>query len=316
MLVLTTTLAFLTGPAGAQEIQQIPTSVFGDGDPANGVEDSRQQVLGGRQRGVSLRDQQMNAGTVVCDGKVRGTAMVIDTRPFAPGLKGAILVSAAHVLYDLNSKQRFRRCKFHFLALSELSRYQAEIDLQRVKLGSYDPYQATTGLQFGEGDWAFLYVPKPWKRFERSEALRAGTFSFEDLDSFQQAGGELQLIAYDSRSRVISVSRHCQVVESHADDLGGGAWRGQLLDDCDSGGGSSGGGIVAIVDGQQYLVGIRNGAHWSEQVFPATDYPDGPPQGAKWDQRSNTNFARAFDSTLIRELEKFSLSLLEDDTLY
>jgi len=294
----------------------VPVNIFGDGDPTNGVEDDRQQLLSGRRRGVSLADQRMNAGTIKCDGKIRGTAMVIDTREFAPTLKGAVLASAAHVLYDLDKNIRFKRCEFHFLALGELHRYQAKIDLRQLKMGNYDPDKATSGLEFGEGDWVFMYVPKPWKDFDPGEALVPSVFSFINMESFQQSGGELRLIAYDAEAGVISVSGHCRVIESHSGDLGGGTWKGQLLDDCDSASGSSGGGIVAISQGKQYLIGIRNGAHWSEQTYPFDQYPLGPPDGANWDRSANTNFARALDSTLLRELESFSLSLIRGEALF
>lgn len=100
-------------------------------------------------------------------------------------------------------------------------------------------------------------------------------------------------------------------MESARGDLGGGAWKGQLLDNCDSADGASGGGIVAVIDGQQYLVGIRNGSHWSEDVFPRKGFPDGPPDGSVWSRHANTNFARSIDSELIFELKKF-LNLIEN----
>ena len=302
--------------ASAGDWRVTPVNIFGDGDPSNGVEDDRQQLLGGRRRGGSLEDQRMNAGTIKCDGKIRGTAMVIDTRGFAPGLEGAVLVSAAHVLYDLDKKTRFKRCEFHFLALGELRSYHAKIDLQRIKMGDYDPGQATNGLEFGEGDWVFMYVPKPWKGFDRAEALVPGVFTFTKMESFQQAGGELRLIAFDAKAGVISVSAHCRVVESGRGDLGGGVWKGQLLDDCDSASGSSGGGIVAVSQGEQRLIGIRNGSHWSMKAYPVEEYPLGPPDGANWDQSANTNFARAFDSALLGELHRFSLSMISADALF
>ncbi len=290
----------------------VPVNIFGDGNPDNGIEDSREQVMGGRRRGISLADQRMNAGTVKCDGRIRGTAMVVDTREFAPGLKGAVLASAAHILYDLDKKQRFKRCEFHFLALGELARYQAKIDLNYLRMGDFDPGEATGGVEFGEGDWVFLYVPRPWKNFDPDETLALREFSYLQTEPYQQSGGEFRLIAFDSSARVISVSRNCTVIESNGDDLGGGAWKGQLLDDCDSAGGASGGGIVAVMNQKQYLIGIRSGSHWSEQVYPANDYPAGPPDGSVWDRHTNTNFGRAIDAGLLGELSEF-IQGLEDE---
>jgi hypothetical protein len=308
-ILLTTSLLLVTSPVFAQVFDSAPVNIFGDGNPNNGVEDSRQQVLGGRRRGVSLADRRMNAGTIKCDGKIRGSAMVIDTREFAPNLNGAVLVSAAHVLFDLEKGERFKRCEFHFLALGELARYRVKIDLVNTGMGNFDPLMATEGLEFGEGDWVFLYVPKTWRGYDPNEALVLRDFSFSQMESYRQSGGELRLVAFDSSSGTISVSRDCTVIESRADDLGGGGWAGQLLDDCDSGSGASGGGIVAVLDNKQYLIGIRGGSHWSEQEFPVTEYPNGPPEGALWDLHSNTNFGRAIDAQIMQVLQEFTRAL-------
>jgi hypothetical protein len=290
----------------AQSFGRTPVNIYGDGDPNNGVEDSRQQILGGRGKGIGLADQRMNAGTIKCDGKVRGTAIVVDTREFAPGLSGVVLASAAHVLFDLEKAKRFKRCEFHFLALGHLARYRVKIDLARLGMGSFDPLRATDGFEFGKGDWVFMYAPKTWRGYDPDDALTVRDFSFSQLESYRQSGGELRLIAFDSTAGVISVSKDCIVIESALDDLGGGHWAGQLLDDCDSGGGASGGGIVAVIGEKQYLIGIRSGSHWSEQEFPSKDYPDGPPDGAVWDRKSNTNFGRAIDAEIMQVLQGFT----------
>ena len=279
-ILLGFSLALLAVSAVGQDFQRVPVTVFGDGDPYNGVEDSREPVMGGHMpAGLGP-----NAGSLKCDGKVRGTAMVVDTREMAPGLPGVVLATAAHVLYDLEAQQRFRRCDFHFMALGALTGYRARVDLDRSRLGEFDPARATSEAGFGEGDWAF---------------------DFTGSGAFRESGGEIKLVALDTASGTISLSSDCSVVESGAGDLGGGAWPGQLLDDCDSGGGASGGGIVAVLEGQPYLVGIRTGSHWSGQVFPAGDYPAGPPDGSLWDPHYNTNFARALDQRLLEELRDF-----------
>jgi hypothetical protein len=152
-------ISFTTISARAQMITPVQVNIFGDGNPENGVEDGREQVLGGWQKGLGLADQRMNAGTVKCDGKNRGTAMVVDTHEFADGLKGVVLASAAHVFYDLERNRLFKRCEFIFLALGELSGYRAKIDLKNSRMGNYDPAGATGGVDFCEGDWSFVYVP-------------------------------------------------------------------------------------------------------------------------------------------------------------
>ena len=314
--LLSLLMCFVSVSVSAQMVTGIQVNIFGDGNPENGVEDNREQVLGGRNKGLNLADQRMNAGTVRCDGKNRGTAMVVETSEFAVGLKGVVVASAAHVFYDLEKNRRFKRCEFHFLALGELSGYRAKIDLSHVRMGDYDPARATENVDFGEGDWAFVYIPKPWRNFNPLESVKMREFSALQLDSFHQSGGELRLIAFDASEGVISASRNCTVIESSHDDLGGGSWNGQLLDDCDSADGASGGGIVAVISGQQYLVGIRNGSHWSEQTFPGSEYPRGPPDGSVWNRHTNTNFARSIDKLLIRELKMFTKDIEKQEKAF
>ncbi len=302
-------LTLIAGHTGAQGQRGTAVSIFGDGNPANGVEDDRRQIFDRHRERGNGTTQGLGVGTIKCDGRIRGTAMVLNTRQFAPALDGAVLISAAHVLYDLKKKRPFKRCDFHYLALGEISRYRARIDLGQVRTGGFDPSKATDSKSFGVGDWAFLYVPRPWRGFRMAEAIQAQALSFPELEAFRQSGGELRLIAYDAVSRAISISGNCTVIESQHDDLGGGAWKGQLLDNCDSGGGASGGGIVAVLKGKQVLVGIRSGSHWSEEVFPVKKYPAGPPAGSLWDRKANTNFGRAIDTHLLRELELFSRKL-------
>ena len=134
-------------------------------------------------------------------------------------------------------------------------------------------------------------------------------FSFSQLDSYGQSGGEFRLLAFDSSTGFISESKDCMVVESGNDDLGGGTWKGQLLDDCDSADGASGGGVIAVFNQQHFLIGIRSGSHWSEQVYPVGSFPKGPPDGSVWDRRSNTNFGRAIDVSLLHELEQYIQTL-------
>jgi hypothetical protein len=319
--VITRTLASLmlflvVNVASAGNPDAIFVNVFGDGNPENGIEDNRQQIMGGRDSATGLSDQRLNGGTIKCDGKIRGSAMVIDTREIAPALNGVILASAAHVLYDLEKNRLFKRCQFHFLALDQLSSYKAKIDLKRMRKGGFDPTGDFNGSEFGEGDWVFLYIPKPWKSFRPNDSLTLADFSFKQTESYLQSGGEIRLIAYDSKTRVMSSSSECTVMESHTDDLGGGTWKGQLMDDCDSTGGASGGGIVAVVNHQHYLIGIRSGSHWSEDMYPLSSFPMGPPEGSPWSRQLNTNFGRAIDAKIMQQLVDFVYQVNKyEDTL-
>ena len=296
-------------PLSAQMARIVPVNIFGDGNPLNGVEDSREPVTGREGNGRDPHVQQMNAGTITCDGKFRGTAMVVDTREFAPDLEGVVLVSAAHVLFNLDKNRLFRRCKFYFMGWDKIAGYRSKIDLKKIRMGNFNPRPSNGGREGARGDWVFLYVRKPWKKFNPDQSIGLREFSFSQLESYRQSGGEFRLLAFDSSAGAISESRNCNVVESNGDDLGGGTWKGQLLDDCDSGDGASGGGIIAVLNQQQYLIGIRNGSHWDEQVYSADRFPMGPPAGSAWDRRSNTNFGRAIDIFLLEEISLLIQSL-------
>jgi len=289
-------------PLSAQVVRATPVNIFGDGNPLNGVEDSRKPVTEGDGNGADPGGPKMSAGTITCDGKFRGTAMVVDTRELAPDLEGVVLASAAHVLYNLDRNRLFRRCKFYFMGRDRVSGYRSKIDLKKVRMGDFDPRQSTGSGEFGEGDWVFIYLPKPWAKFNSDQSIRLREFSFSQLGSYRQSGGEFRFVAFDSSSGVISESRDCNVVESDGHDLGGGTWKGQLLDDCDSADGASGGGIIATLNQQHYLIGIRNGSHWNEQVYSNDRFPSGPPDGSVWDRRFNTNFGRAIDAYLMNEI--------------
>lgn len=304
-------ISFNTLPASARSPDRVSVNIYGDGNPGNGAEDSREQL-----RPIHPGEQRISAGTIKCAGKIRGSAMVINTRVFAPVLKGAMLVTAAHVFYDLQKKRRFRRCEFQYPARGRLDGYRVRIRPDHVKMGRFDPMQTTTGLKFGEGDWAFVYIAEPWKSFRPDEGFNLRRFSNIEMESLQQSGGDIRIIAYDSSARAMSESSSCMVFESNSDDLGGGTWQGQLLDDCDSADGASGGGIVARVDQEQYVIGIRSGSHWSEKMYPAGEFPTGPPEGAVWNRQTNTNFARAIDDHVLNELEKFVTSLKKNRAFF
>ena len=304
-------MTVVASPLSAQTARIVPVNIFGDGNPLNGVEDSREAVTGREGDGRGSHGQQMNAGTITCDGKFRGTAMVVDTREFAPDLEGVILVSAAHVLFNLDKNRLFRHCKFYFMGWDKVTGYRSKIDLKKIWMGNFDPRLSNGGSEVARGDWVFLYLRKPWKKFNPDQSIGLREFSFSQLGSYRQSGGEFRLLAFDSSAGVISESRNCVVVESDGNDLGGGTWKGQLLDDCDSADGASGGGIIAVLNQQHYLIGVRNGSHWDEQVYPADRFPSGPPDGSAWDRRSNTNFGRAIDKTLLGELSLLIRSLEE-----
>ena len=283
-LLAVVSLLLLTG--------QLSANVFGDGDPDNGDEDerSRLEAAGGYPGNVPA--WPMSAGTLFCDGKLRGTAMLVDPGQHQPPVTGLFLVTAAHVLFDLETATPFAQCSFHFMGLGGLDGYHVRLEPEWIRSGAFEPASDPGNPLFGADDWAFAWLPEAWPYAGRVGAVPL--MSLEQLRMLPSGDAQFDLVAWDQQQGRMSLSGACQVVESGPEDLGGGAWAGQLLDDCDSADGASGGGLMAVTRSGRYLVGIRTGSHWS----PAA-YPDGPIPGSAWDIRHNTNFARAIDAELL-----------------
>jgi hypothetical protein len=290
----------LSGPGSGVAIQVQKVNIFGDGNPANGIEDSRIDMSAPGWNVESRRPWNMGAGTVHCDGQNRGSAMIVDTREFGRLSTGLIIATSAHVLYDLERQRRFSACRFHYMALDHLPGYQAAISLKQSLLGGFDPSDPRNTAAFGKEDWAFLYVAESLPGLPATGRLRLK--AYQQTLQADSKPFTYQFIAYSPSVNSITISTACRVLESEHGDLGGGEWAGQLLDDCDSEGGASGGALVASAGGDHYLVGIRSGSHWDKERYPQQKYPGGPPDGAAWDIFKNTNFSRAIDDELIAAL--------------
>lgn len=282
-------------------------NVFGDGDPANGVEDDRRGLNSAEAPGSAADTWRRGTGTIVCDGQVRGSATLLDVSGFSDRVNGEFLATAAHVLVNLETGRPFRQCVFVLLALAELPGYRAAIDPDWVRAGPFQTASDRRAPGFGKHDWAFIFLP---------EIDRPANFARRVVPGAFDAAGEAPdaadhfLVAWDSTQQRMAVSGGCRVRQSGADDIGGGGWAGQLLDDCDSGFGASGGGLIKASDSGTYLVGIRTGSHWSPEAWPPRVFPSGPPPGARWDLRANTNFARGLDQELLDELGRLVREVL------
>ncbi|NIM70051.1 MAG: hypothetical protein GTO48_06275 [Xanthomonadales bacterium] len=294
--------AELLPPSG---VRAQPASIFGDGDAANGVEDGRITPRSRHWNDAEYRPWNASAGTIFCDGAVRGSATLLDTTTTAPALRGLVAVTSAHVLVDLTNGKPYTRCAFHWMGLSQVRSSQWSVDLRHLRAGRFDALQNRERAAFGREDWAFLYLPDAPREFGRLQIA-----SYRTLAA-RVAGVQpvYRMIAYSARLGGMGISAACKVVESGPGDLGGGGWSGQLLDDCDSEQGASGAALIASAEGRHRLVGIRSGTHWDADLFPAQLYPQGPPPGLRWDVRRHTNFSRAIDPELIAALESLLAEL-------
>jgi hypothetical protein len=282
--------------AGSLLICPAAANVFGDGDPANGAEDERVVMNAATYRINGIDGAPVSGGTIYCEGEIRGSAIVLDVEDIAPGATGDFLATAAHVLWDLDGKRQFRDCEFRYQGLAEVPGFQLAIDPRRTRSGQFDPAADRGSPGFGREDWAVVHLSgehEPWPG--KVKALEYQSSRRDHLTHFF-------LVAFNDQQERMSLSGNCTVLESTPGDLGGGAWAGQLLDDCDSGPGASGGGLLAQVGDQRFLVGIRTGAHWSAEQFPVRRFPDGPPAGSIWNIQVNTNFSRAVDADLLEAI--------------
>lgn len=277
-------------------------NVFGDGDPRNGVEDDRRELNSRQTPGRPLDRWRNSAGTIQCDGRNRGSAMILDVGHYAADVPGTFLATAAHVLVDLDTGRDFANCEFHFLALGQVPGNQQGIDRHWVRAGPFLPRADAREPAFGQHDWAFIWLPPGDK--EPTAVGRIRPAAYEAVLAAAGSRVDFLLVAFDRSAGALGVSAPCTVVHSTPEDLGGGAWRGHLLDDCDSGDGASGGGLVVDAGTEQVLVGIRAGAHWSPATYPRDRFPSGPPAGSPWDVRQNTNFARAIDAEMLDTLRE------------
>jgi hypothetical protein len=267
-----------------------PGAVFGDGEPGNGTEDDRRPLAeAGGGAGEPLSWPQ-SAGTIHCDGQIRGTGLLLDPEISGSQPEGAFIVTAAHVLLDPETGLPFESCAFHFMALGALPGYHAVVDPDWVRAGPFNPRQQRDSASFGRHDWAFAYLPDGW-----AYQSPVGLWKLAEVEP--RLGDDMarfHLLAWARESEQITVTGPCRVVSSAADDLGKGGWPAHLLDDCDSSGGASGGGLLATGADGIYLVGIRSGSHHDPEV-----YPSGPAPGDRWDVGENTNYARGVDQELL-----------------
>jgi len=293
--------SWLESQGYGDSLDYLAVNIFGDGDPANGIEDNRIDMSSPLWNSDQRRSWNMGAGTVHCDGRNRGSAVIVDTSMFGGLDHGKIIATSAHVLFNLETKLRFKACRFHFMAIDHLPGYQADIRYEYSLLGDFDPSSPRTSDQFGKEDWAFLYIDDEVPGISTAGSLKL--LPFVEAKTVNDDDTSFQFIAWSRSADSISISTSCEIKESGGSDLGGGSWPGQLLDNCDSEGGASGGGLIARNSSGYYLVGIRSGSHWDGDTYPADTFPSGPPDGSTWDITKNTNFGRAIDRELIAKLQ-------------
>lgn len=246
-----------------------------------------------------LRDWLQQAGTIFCDGAVRGSA-VLATQPAADMTPSdLILVTAAHVFYDLELGQRWQRCFYHHQGMAARPGYRVPLRWEWVQTGDFNPLSNPSHAQQGAGDWAFVWLGGQWTPPEGTTGFRLGTLSAGGQPPFKLAS-----VAWHSQRQQLGAVGACQGVWSGHDDLGGGLWSGQLLDDCDDADGASGGALLQQRNGSVVLVAVRGGSHHALES-------GAPEAGAQWNVQQRTNYARALDANVLEALDGFLRELAD-----
>lgn len=178
------------------------------------------------------------AGTIYCDGKVRGSAVYISPPQEIADIADdvALVLTAAHTLFDLQSGQSYKVCEYR-----PQNKRLSGIAVSRVSQHGYRVTD-TDRIAQAESDIAFLmlsYSP-------RQPALHLGQQS-------QLISGPLALLGYHAELGDMTASKHCQPQDS--DQFPSTAL---LLHNCRAGAGTSGAPIVDLLSSQ--IVAIHGGA--------------------------------------------------------
>jgi hypothetical protein len=286
--------------------QGVDAGVFGDGDPTNGDEDDRRTLSEGAAM-AGLSDWYRSGGTVFCDGAVRGSATIVDLDGLTPRRGGVVIVTAAHVLVDLATGLPWEQCEYRHQGLGELPGYQAPLQARFTLKGMFDTTAEPGDPENANGDWAFVWLGSDWNQPGGTRGL-----SLADVHRAADGRGLLGLLAWDPGRGQLTLAAGCRAVLSRVDDLSGDAQGRQLLDNCDSGTGASGGALILAHGGVARLIGIRGGHHWNVDRWPPDRFPQGPPRGLPWDPTNHTNYARAVDAELLVSLRQWWAELVTD----
>ena len=254
-----------------------PTStaaIFGDGNPANGIEDKRL---------LAPIDLQRSVGTVICDGGLRGTAVHISLmHSDSDSLQqGSIILTAAHVLYDPDTAQRYEKCAYH-----PQGKRLSGVIFTRVSAHDFKP-TTNNKIQQANQDIVFIALKKKLRH------------SGMKLNLTGQSSRRLQLLGFNESQDNISISSNCQPFLSQtfvSPQL--------LLHDCDAGRGASGGPLIDAETGT--VVGIHGG---TLLFSPLGKESRNAIAGASVDPETMVNQARKIDVDVLTKLHEFTAYL-------
>ncbi len=175
------------------------------------------------------------AGTIYCDGKVRGSAAYISP-PQEIADDVALALTAAHTLFDLQSGQPYKACEYR-----PRNKRLSGIAVSRVSQHGYQTTDSDKIAQ-AEQDIAFLML----SHHPAQPALQLRQQS-------PPISGPLTIIAYHAKLGDITTSEPCQPIDTIQPPNSA-----LLLHNCQAGAGTSGAPIFNLNSGE--LVAIHGGA--------------------------------------------------------
>lgn len=245
------------------------SAVFGDGDPDNGIEDSRTDPPAQLLKAV---------GTVFCDGGLRGTATLVSANPSTNRGRPSIIVTAAHVLFDAETGLPFSNCSYR-----PQNKRLNSVPFAEISQHAYRPLSHNKMRQ-SEADIVFVALQR---RLHQQPLLLA----------LPDSASQLQLLAYNPQNERINISGGCQSFSS-----GNFVSEHLLLHNCDAESGSSGGPLLeqAYSNDQSEVNQRVIAIHGGTLSNAGNNAPGSKAQPERW-----INQARKIDQVLLQRLKDF-----------
>ena len=261
-------------------------AIFGDGNPENGIEDQR-LILSPEQQSQAESNAMAAVGTIMCDGGLRGTATHIQSP--ATDTDQSIIVTAAHILFDVKSGKRYDSCSY----LPKNKRLSA-ISFKTISEHSFNPRNSNKIAQ-SENDIVFVAL----NRVLHQPALLLS-------ESRSIGGGKLSLLGYNSSQNHLTESTDCKQYRSiqfTSEKL--------LLHDCDARSGASGGPLILRSDNDQpaKLIAVHGGTLLIKTLLidgmDKAESHSARRDGSVVDPERWINQARRVDRAVLERLRRF-----------
>lgn len=273
--------------------------LFGDGDPRNGIEDDREPLAKADTLAIT---KPQAVGLVVCRYVDRSKAQEKTLYHNSTGTLVAmdtdggydVVVTAAHVFFRPDTNEEIDICHFH---PNGKKKPRIKIHRKNRKYG-FD----RKGRRKPWNDFAVVRINRRFSKVYGS--LPAVQMNEEEYLALAKQGLVLELIAFNRDTKMISVShKNCRISPKKEGDFYFGV-DSVYLHSCDGTHGSSGGALVATVNGQSMLVGIQAALNIDRTTYPFAKYrqTNGVPAGQKFDPTTYAGVAVNFMNNRLWDL--------------